>query len=90
MTGTGFPPGNAIEPGPPIGLQISRNGGTYQPAATARADTAGDIDFGRNGFPSGTVDTFDVRAFDDPDFDSILDPGEHILATGHLVDTCTP
>jgi Purple acid Phosphatase, N-terminal domain len=90
VTGTGFPPAVFGLLGPPVGLEISRNGGAYEPAATVRADSSGDIDFSQRGYPSGTVDTFDARTFDDPNFNSTLDPGEQVLATGHLVDTCTP
>jgi hypothetical protein len=88
ITGTGFPPTNVIGQGPVIGLQVARDGGAFQPGQSRRADTAGDIDFGGQGFPPGQVFVWDARAFLDPNFNGTLDPGEQVLATQHYDERC--
>jgi hypothetical protein len=88
VTGTGFPPTNVIGEGPVIGLETARDGGPFEPAASQRADTSGDIDFGARGFPQGQVFVWDVRAFLDPNLNSTRDPGEQLLAGAHYEERC--
>jgi hypothetical protein len=90
ITATGFPPATPVDGGTPVSIDYAVNGEGFQSGALGRTNSDGDVNLNTRWFTNKDIDVWDVRAYIDPNFNIILDPGEHVAATGRLEDTCTP
>jgi hypothetical protein len=88
VTGTGFPTSAGPDP-LYIGAELSRDGGPFQRWSRSYANAAGELQVGGTWSTTrGDVHVYDVKTFLDPNDNSVQDPGEALLATGHYADHC--